>query len=88
MGIDIVWSSNGWEDFEFWLDNDRKKMRKIRELIRACKMNPFDGIGKPEPLKENLSGSWSRRIDTEHRLVYYFEEDTLYIVSCRHHYEK
>ncbi|HEY5393452.1 MAG TPA: Txe/YoeB family addiction module toxin [Hanamia sp.] len=68
--MEIVWQQNAWEDYLFWQKNDKSKLKRINELIRDCQRNKYDGIGKPEPLKENLSGFWSRRIDNEHRLVY------------------
>lgn len=78
--------SKGWEDYLFWQAHDKKMLRKLNELIKQCSRTPFEGIGKPEPLKNELSGWWSRRIDHEHRLVYRVEKNTLYIAQCRHHY--
>lgn len=81
---------NGWKDFEYWLENDKRYVEKIRELLKDISRDPFKGIGKPEPLKENLKGSWSRRITDEHRLVYHVSgkgsDQTCTIVSCRFHY--
>lgn len=82
----IIFSSLAWEDYEYWLKHDKKKVEKINELIKDSLRNPFEGIGKPEPLKLNLQGLWSRRIDDEHRLIYGYEDGNLSIVSCRHHY--
>lgn len=82
----IIFSSAAWEDYEYWLKHDRKKLEKINKLIKDSLRNPFEGIGKPEPLKLNLQGLWSRRIDDEHRLVYSYDDGNLSIVSCRHHY--
>jgi len=76
-----------WEDYLFWQYNDRQQLRRINRLIRDCLRSPFEGIGKPEPLRENLTGFWSRRIDGEHRLVYAVDGDDLVIVACRYHYE-
>jgi len=82
----IIFSSKAWEDYEYWIKHDKKKVDRINKLIKDTLRNPFDGIGKPEPLKLNLQGLWSRRIDEEHRLIYEYNEDNLSIVSCRHHY--
>lgn len=82
----IVWSDESWADFEYWLDNDKKVVKRIRKLIKSIKRSPFDGIGKPEPLKGDMSGLWSRRITTEHRLVYFIDENGINIVSARFHY--
>ncbi len=68
--MEIVWQQNAWEDCVYWQKNDKQKVKRINELIKDCQRNKFDGIGKPELLKENLSGLSSRRIDNEHRLVY------------------
>ena len=82
----IIFSSKAWEDYEYWIKHDKKKVDRINKLIKDTLRSPFDGIGKPEPLKLNLQGLWSRRIDEEHRLIYEYNEDNLSIVSCRHHY--
>ena len=82
----LVWTLAAWEDYEYWQGQDRKTLKRINALIRDCLRHPFEGIGKPEPLKENLAGCWSRRIDDVHRLVYRAEEQTLVIVACRYHY--
>jgi toxin YoeB len=84
--MEIVWQENAWEDYLYWQKNDKQKLKRINELIKDCQRNKFEGIGKPEPLKENLSGMWSRRIDNEHRLVYKIEENRLHIIQCRFHY--
>lgn len=84
--MNVIWSDESWDDFEYWLDNDKRNVKKIRKLIKDTKRHPFDGIGKPEPLHDNLSGLWSRRITDEHRFVYYVENNSLYIVSARFHY--
>ena len=72
----IIWSEESWNDFEWWLDQDKKMVKRIRKLIKDIKRHPFEGMGKPEPLKGELSGLWSRRISQEHRLVYYVEKKT------------
>ena len=82
----ITWDSNAWEHYLYWQVNDRKIMKKVNELIKDTMRHPFEGLGKPEMLKENLAGCWSRRIDQEHRLVYRVAEDSIYILQCRYHY--
>lgn len=82
----IIFSENSWEEYTSWLTDDRKTLNKINELIVDITNNPFEGKGKPEPLKFKLSGYWSRRINLEHRLVYQVVENELYIISCRYHY--
>lgn len=82
----VSFTDNGWEDYLFWQKEDAKQRLKINELIDACLNDPFKGIGKPEPLKGNLTGLWSRRIDREHRLVYAVDADGIYVVACRYHY--
>ncbi|NOX67528.1 MAG: Txe/YoeB family addiction module toxin [Chlorobi bacterium] len=83
----IVFSKNSWEDYSSWLKEDKKMLQKINELIKDIQRNPFEGKGKPEPLKYDLKGFWSRRIDREHRLVYRFENKEILIYSCRYHYD-
>ena len=75
-----------WKDFEYWLDNNQKIVKRIRKLIQNTRRTPFEGIGKPEPLKGDMAGLWSRRITNEHRFVYFVNEDGLNIVSVRFHY--
>jgi toxin YoeB len=84
----IIFSKNAWEDYTSWLTEDRKLLKKINELIRDIQKTPFSGKGKPEPLKYDLAGFWSRRINLEHRLVYRFENDNIYIYGCKYHYDK
>ena len=84
--MDLVFLSTGWEDYLYWQKTDEKIVKRVNELIRQCQRTPFEGIGKPEPLRGNLSGWWSRRIDYEHRLVYKAENNNLYILQCRKHY--
>lgn len=83
----ITFSRNAWEDYVSWQRDDKKILRKINELIKDIQRTPFEGLGKPEPLKFDLSGYWSRRIDLEHRLVYQYLEDEILIYSCRYHYD-
>lgn len=75
-----------WEDYLYWQKTDKKTLKRINELLKQCQRTPYEGIGKPEALKGNLSGWWSRRIDHEHRLVYKSENGNLYILQCRKHY--
>ena len=82
----ISFTKEAWSHYEYWQSVDKKKVKKISELIKDSLRTPFEGKGKPEPLKDNLSGFWSRRIDQEHRFVYKFENETLFIISCRFHY--
>jgi toxin YoeB len=84
----IVFSQNAWEDYLTWQRYSKKVLRKINELIRDIQRTPFEGKGKPEPLKYDLSGLWSRRIDHEHRLVYQYKNDEVLIYSCKYHYDK
>tara|TARA_R110002050_G_scaffold79810_3_gene170523 strand:+ start:888 stop:1142 length:255 start_codon:yes stop_codon:yes gene_type:complete len=84
--MDIYWDKTAWEDYQYWVTNDRKILRKINALIKECQRTPFAGTGKPEDLKQNLSGFWSRRITGEHRLVYKVGNEILYIAQCRYHY--
>lgn len=83
-----IWSDEAWNDYLYWQGQDRKTLRRINQLIKDMDRNPFDGIGKPEPLKENLSGWWSRRIDETNRIVYRVKDDKLEIAQCRCHYNK
>lgn len=83
---EIKFTEKGWEDFNYWLTTDKKMVRKVNQLIKECIRTPFEGTGKPEPLRGNLCGFWSRRINQEHRLVYRFEKETLEILQCRKHY--
>lgn len=84
----LAWGSKAWQDYIYWQSQDKKTLKRINRLIQDTLSHPFEGIGKPEPLKENLSGFWSRRIDQTHRLVYGVDENYLTIISCRYHYEK
>jgi len=82
----LEFDSSGFEDLAWWVEKDRKKALKIIKLIKEIQKDPFEGIGKPEPLKHDLSGCWSRRIDREHRLVYQVLEEKIRILACRYHY--
>ena len=82
-----IWFDEAWEDYLYWQVQDKKTLKRINSLIKDAERNPFSGIGKPEPLKGNLSCFWSRRIDDTNRLVYRIKHDTLEILSCRGHYD-
>ena len=82
----IKWDLDAWEDYLYWQTQDKKTLKRINQLVKDIARNPFDGIGKPEPLRGNLTGFWSRRIDDEHRLVYAVEETAVLIIACRGHY--
>jgi toxin YoeB len=88
--MNLLWSEEGWEDFLYWLETDRGMIRRVNTLIADIRRNRFSGIGKPEPLRDNLSGWWSRRINGEHRLVYRIigtgDAQRIEIIMCRFHY--
>lgn len=84
----LVFTQSGWEDYLWFQENDRRLAKRINQLIRDIQRSPFSGIGKPEALKGDLSGFWSRRISGEHRLVYQIGDGDLVIVACRFHYRK
>ena len=82
----LSWTDEAWKDYLYWQNQDKKTLRRINKLIAETIREPFTGIGKPEALKENLSGFWSRRIDDTNRLVYAVEDTAVTIISCRYHY--
>jgi toxin YoeB len=82
----LAWTDEAWKDYVYWQSQDKKTLRRINKLVKETIRQPFEGIGKPEYLKENLSGFWSRRIDETNRLVYAVTDDYLTIISCRYHY--
>lgn len=84
----LSWTKDAWADYVYWQNQDKKTLRRINRLISDTMRSPFDGIGKPEALKENLSGFWSRRIDDTNRLVYAVDDKKLTVISCRYHYER
>lgn len=84
----IIFSKNAWEDYISWQTENKKTLNKINNLNKDIQRSPYEGIGKPEPLKFDLDGLWSRRIDLEHRLVYKIEDDDLLIYACRYHFNK
>ena len=83
----LVFTQLSWEDYLYWLNTDKQKLKRINELLKDIARNPYEGIGKPEPLRFNYSGFWSRRIDEEHRLIYRVVDDEIQIVKCRFHYD-
>jgi toxin YoeB len=82
----LQFTERGWQDYQYWQANDARMLRKINDLLKDCGRTPFDGLGKPEALRRNLSGWWSRRINEEHRLIYRVLGDVLEIAACRFHY--
>ena len=83
-----VWTDAACEDYMYWFEQDKKTIRRINQLIKAINSEPFSGIGKPEPLKYEYRGFWSRRINETDRLVYKVENDEIIIISCRYHYDQ
>lgn len=83
----LLWEDRAWDEYLDWQKYDRKSLKRINALIKDIQRNPFEGIGKPEPLRENLSGLWSRRIDGSNRIVYYVKSETIFILSCKGHYD-
>jgi toxin YoeB len=84
--VKLVFSEHAWEDYLYWQRTDRKILERINKLIKEIQRSPFEGTGKPEPLRHGLSGYWSRRITDEHRIVYKVEEDSLHLAQLRYHY--
>ena len=82
----LAWTNDAWADYLYWQGQDKKTLKRINKLITDTKRSPFEGIGKPEPLKENLSGFWSRRVDESNRLVYAVSDSHITVISCRYHY--
>ncbi len=82
----LSWTDAAWDDYLYWQTQDKKTLKRINNLINDVRRSPFEGIGKPEPLKENLSGFWSRRIDDTNRLVYAVDDQAITIIACRYHY--
>ena len=82
-----LWEDRAWEDYLYWQMQDKKTLKRINLLINDIKRTPFEGIGKPEPLRGSLSGYWSRRIDETNRIVYFWKDNVIYVISCRGHYE-
>ncbi|MEQ9307073.1 MAG: Txe/YoeB family addiction module toxin [Marinoscillum sp.] len=84
--MEVVFLDQGWEDYLYWQNQDKKILKKINNLLKDIDRHPFEGIGSPEPLKHDLSGYWSRRITLEHRLVYRVLEGQIRVIQCRYHY--
>lgn len=84
----LAWTDAAWSDYLYWQGQDRKTLKRINQLTKETLREPFEGIGKPEPLKESLSGFWSRRIDDTNRLVYAVDDDYLTVIACRYHYKQ
>lgn len=87
MGRAVQWHGDAWDEYCKWLQTDKAVIKRINELVKDARRNPFSGIGKPEPLKHDLTGLWSRRINDTDRLTYYMEGDVLVIVGCKGHYD-
>ena len=85
--MNLLFSPQAWEDYQYWIQSDKKVLKKINDLLKEISRTPYSGIGKPEPLKHALSGYWSRRITNEHRVVYRIEGEVLKIAQLRYHYE-
>ena len=83
----LLWEERAWEDYLYWQTQDKKTLKRLNTLIKDIQRSPFEGIGKPEPLKGILSGLWSRRIDDTNRIVYYEQNEVVYIIACKGHYE-
>lgn len=86
MSRKLAWTDEAWADYIYWQAQDKKRLKRINRLIIETKRSPFEGIGKPEPLRENLLGFWSRRMDETNRLVYAVNDEFVTIISCRYHY--
>ena len=84
--MNVLFIEDAWNDYLYWQRTDKNKLKRINELIKICLREPYTGIGKPEALKFDMAGYWSRRIDAEHRLVYKVESHNIIIVQCRYHY--
>lgn len=84
----LIWDEEAWDDYLEWQSEDKKTLKRINKLIKDIQSSPYSGLGKPEPLKHDLSGYWSRRIDDYNRLVYKVEDNELRIAQCKTHYEK
>jgi toxin YoeB len=84
--LKLIFSENAWDDYQYWVQADKKILKRVNTLIQEIQRSPFSGIGKPEPLKHGLSGYWSRRINDEHRIVYKIVDDSIVIAQVRYHY--
>jgi len=84
--VKLIFSENAWDDYQYWIQTDKRILKRVNELIQDIQRSPFSGIGKPEPLKHGLSDFWSRRINDEHRIVYKVEDNSVFIAQTRYHY--
>jgi len=84
--MSLLWTDDAWEDYVYWQNQDRKTLKRVNQIVRDIQRSPYEGIGKPEPLKGDLSGWWSRRIDERNRVVYRLKGDSTEIAQCRGHY--
>ena len=84
--MNLIFSDHAWEDYLYWQKSDRKMIKRINSLIKNIQRSPFEGIGKPEPLKHALSGYWSRRLNDEHRIIYKVDAESIYFAQLRYHY--
>ncbi len=84
--MNLLWTDDSWEEYMYWQAHDKKILKRINTLLKDIKRSPFDGTGKPEALRFELAGCWSRRITSEHRLVYKVQETNIIVISCRYHY--
>lgn len=84
--MDVLFTKEAWDDYQYWFSTNKNILKKINQLIKECLRVPYEGLGKPEPLKFHMAGYWSRRINHEHRLVYKVQEDHLILLQCRYHY--
>ena len=85
--MSLLWTDDAWEDYMYWQSQDRKTLKRVNQIVRDIQRSPYEGIGKPEPLKGDLSGWWSRRIDEKNRVVYRLKNGSTEIAQCRGHYE-
>lgn len=85
--MQVLWHESGWDDYIWWQSRDKKILKRINALIKDMQRTPYEGLGKPEPLKENLTGWWSRQIDEANRIVYRVKDNALVIAACRNHYD-
>ena len=86
MTLKVMFEPKAWDEYLEWQGTDRKTLKRLNDLIKETRRTPFDGIGKPEALKGDLEGCWSRRIDKKHRLVYMVDDERIVVLQCRHHY--
>lgn len=85
--MNLTFTPSAWDDYQWFQQHDRKLLKRINQLLDDVRRSPYEGIGKPEPLKGDLAGYWSRRINDEHRLVYKAKDDAVVVIACRYHYQ-